>query len=678
MKKRILLYVVCFVVSVSCFAQQLAFPGADGFGRFSIGGRGGVVYYVTNLNDDTNPGSLRYGLTKLSGPRTILFKVSGLIQLKSELKITNGNVTIAGQSAPGDGICLSNYTLRVLASDVIVRYIRSRLGDVTSYIDDAMDGNGSVPVKFNNIIIDHCTMSWSIDEVGSFYNNKNFTMQWCVLSESLYHSVDPKGNHGYAGIWGGQNASFHHNLLAHNSSRNPRFCGSRYTGDSINEIVDMRNNVIYNWGNINSAYGGEGGNHNIVNNYFKPGPATPGSTTTSSTSNKRNRILNYTSYYYASDAYIYPDTVWGGKFYVNGNFVEGYPDVTADNWTRGVQPDSYVNVAVLMAKAKQATPFAFSMIRTQTATEAFASVLDSAGCTLPRRDTIDRRITKETRTGTATYEGGGYITVSGTGISHPSGIIDSQKDVGGWPAYNSDTPPTDTDADGMPDWWENMNGLNPNNPSDGNSVALDGYTMLEKYLNAIPSSDAQVRFTSVAASKNSNTSSTINFTIDWAKNGFTFGLFRSSDSINFVKIAEINSSTNKYQYSIDDAVMPSKTNYYRIASYAAGRTDTILSSIVKIDNSIVTAVNNPIPNNNVLGVTLYPNPAGPNITVRFLQLQDNGVIRIITSNGKTIKQITVPGGAAEKFIAISDLPAGVYFVELLAGKKTTTTSFIKR
>jgi len=357
----------------------LAFPGAEGFGRFSKGGRGGAVYYVTNLNDDNNIGSLRYGLTKLSGPRTILFKVSGIINLTSELKIANGTVTVAGQSAPGDGICLAGYTIRVLASDVIIRHIRSRLGDINSYIDDAMDGNGSVPVTFSNIIIDHCSMSWSIDEVGSFYDNKNFTMQWCILSESLYNSVDPKGTHGYAGIWGGQGASFHHNLLAHNSSRNPRFCGSRYTGDSLNEIVDMRNNVLYNWGNINSAYGGEGGNYNIVNNYYKPGPATPGSLTVSSASNKRNRILNYTSYYYATDAKIYPDTVFGGKFYVDGNVVEGYADVSADNWTKGVQPDSYYRVTQLMAAAKQTAPFAFGTIRTQTATDAYKSVLDSAG-----------------------------------------------------------------------------------------------------------------------------------------------------------------------------------------------------------------------------------------------------------------------------------------------------------
>ncbi len=675
MKKHILIFILSIFIFHNAFSQQLAFPGADGFGRFTTGGRGGIVYYVTNLNDDNNPGSLRYGLTKLSGTRTILFKVSGLIALTSEIKITNGNLTIAGQSAPGDGICISNYTLRVLASNVIVRYIRCRLGDLTSYIDDAMDGNGSVPVSYSNIIIDHCSMSWSIDEVGSFYDNKNFTMQWCILSESLFHSVDPKGNHGYAGIWGGQNVTFHHNLLAHNSSRNPRFCGSRYTGDSINEIVDMRNNVIYNWGNINSGYGGEGGNHNMVNNYYKAGPATPGSLTTSSTSNKRNRIFNYTSFYFATDAKIYPDTVWGGKFYINGNYVDGFPDVTADNWTKAVQPDSYANVAALMARAKQSNPFPFSMIRTQTATDAYASILDSAGCMLPRKDTIDKRIIKETRTGTASFEGVGYSTVTGTGITHPSGIIDSQKDVGSWPAYNSSNAPTDTDGDGMPDWWENMNGLNPNNASDGNTVGTDGYTFLEKYLNAIPSADDQIQFTSIAANKNSSTSSSINFNINWAKDGFTFGLFRSADSINFTKIAETISSVNAYKYSITDAAMPSAINYYRVASYATGRTDTAFSSIIKLDNSVVTAVNNISLSDDK--IYIYPNPASSTINLRYPLLMNDGLLKIISANGQIEKQIILSAGSSQYSISLMYLREGTYIIEMMADKKISNTFFVK-
>ena len=675
MKKFLLFFIAGMLCAIISDAQQLAFPSADGFGRFTTGGRGGVVYYVTNLNDDSNPGSLRYGLTKITGARTIMFKVSGLIPLTSEIKITNGNLTIAGQSAPGDGICISNYTLRVLASNVIVRYIRSRMGDVTSYIDDAMDGNGSVPVSFSNIIIDHCSMSWSIDEVGSFYDNKNFTMQWCILSESLFHSVDPKGDHGYGGIWGGQNVTFHHNLLAHNSSRNPRFCGSRYTGDSINEIVDMRNNVIYNWGNINSAYGGEAGNYNMVNNYYKAGPATPGNLITSSTSNKRNRILNYTSYYYSSDAKIYPDTVWGGKYYVSGNYVNGFADVTADNWSKGVQPDSYVNVGALMVRAKQTNPFPFSMIRTQTATDAFASVVDSAGCILPRRDTVDKRISKETKNGTATFEGVGYSMVTGTGISHPAGIIDSQKDVGAWPAYNSTTAPADTDADGMPDWWENMNGLNPSNASDGIIVGTDGYTNLEKYLNAIPAADDQIKFNTITATKNNSTTAQINYTVNWAKLGFTYGLFRSTDSINFTKINETAGNVNAYQYTATDAAMPSTINYYRMASYATGRTDTVFSSIVKIDNYVITAITTPTAS--VSTLTVYPNPAQSIIHLYYPVLSNSATLDIIASNGQLAKQISLPAGSSQQSVAISNLKTGTYYVELISGKKLSTVSFVK-
>jgi hypothetical protein len=459
--------------------QQLAFPTAEGGGRFAKGGRGGAVYAVTNLND-AGAGSLR---DAISAPdRTIVFHVSGVIHLTSTLKIIQNNITIAGQTAPGDGICVTGYTVSIQASDIIIRHIRCRLGDGTLDVDDAMH---SFSGNYQNIMVDHCSLSWSVDETGTFYDITNFTLQWCILSESLYHSVHNKGDHGYGGIWGGTNSTFHHNLLAHHTSRNPRFCGSRYTGRPDLEVVDFRNNVIYNWGNINSVYGGEEGNYNMVNNYYKPGPATPGSLTTSSTSNKRNRILNYTSYYAATDAAIYPDTVWGGKFYIDGNVVEGYSDVTADNWTKGVQKDSYARATQLIAAARQSAPFDTPPVTTQTATDAYQSVLTGVGAVLPKRDTIDRRIVYETKTGIATYEGSTYATITATGISHPSGIIDTPSDVHGLPVYNSTYAPPDTDGDGMPDVWESQHGLNPANANDGNTVGADGYTNLEVYLNSI-------------------------------------------------------------------------------------------------------------------------------------------------------------------------------------------------
>lgn len=462
----------------------LAFPGAEGGGRLAQGGRGGTVYEVTNLND-AGPGSLRDGVSQPS--RTIIFRISGIIYLASTLKLSNDNITIAGQTAPGDGICIIGYTLSIQASNIIIRYIRCRLGDENNDENDAMHSTEhSLPYGYHDIIVDHCSLSWSVDETGTFYGIKNFTLQWCLLSESLYHSGHAKGDHGYGGIWGGDNATFHHNLLAHHTSRNPRFCGSRYTGDPSKEVVDFRNNVIYNWGNINSTYGGEGGNYNIVNNYYKPGPATPGDLRASSANNKRNRILNYTSYYYAKDAAVYPDTLWGGKFYIDGNYLKGYPDVSADNWTNGVQKDSYYRAAELIAAARQNKPFPFSKVRTQTAEAAYNSILDSVGAILPRRDPVDTRIIDEVRTGTATYEGATYAKVNSKGISHPSGIIDSQNDVGGFPEYKSATPPPDTDYDGMPDNWEKQNGLNANDARDGNKYTLDkDYTNLEVYLNSV-------------------------------------------------------------------------------------------------------------------------------------------------------------------------------------------------
>ncbi|MGV3541508.1 MAG: FlgD immunoglobulin-like domain containing protein [Rufibacter sp.] len=442
---------------VQAQTQQLAFPGAEGYGRFTTGGRGGAVIEVTNLND-SGAGSFRAAVTA-SGARTIVFRVSGTIKLLSALSIKNGNLTIAGQTAPGDGICISNQTVTVDADNVIIRYMRFRLGDEAQVDNDAIWGRNR-----QNIILDHCTMSWSVDEVASFYLNKNFTMQWCLLSESLFRSVHDKGDHGYGGIWGGDHASFHHNLLAHHTSRNPRFNGGGRSGINggtyPNEHVDFRNNVIYNWGG-NSTYGGENGNYNMVNNYYKFGPAT--------SSSVRSRIVQVS---------FESDPTWGpgyGKFYINGNYVHNNATATADNWNGGVNYDSSLPSAQ-RANVRLQEPIEYHMATTHTAQEAYEAVLSQVGASL-KRDAVDTRIVNEVRTGTATY-GGAY----GAG----KGIIDTQGTVGGWPSLQSLPAPTDTDKDGMPDTWENENGLNPNDPADRNGdVNSNGYTNLEEYLNGL-------------------------------------------------------------------------------------------------------------------------------------------------------------------------------------------------
>ncbi len=418
-----------------------AFPGAEGFGAVASGGRGGRVIAVTNL-DDSGPGSLRAAIDA-EGPRTVVFRISGNIPLRSNLKLRRGDLTIAGQTAPGDGICLQNYALSLDgASNVIIRHIRVRPGNVSGRDLDAVGGRSG-----ENIIIDHCSMSWSIDECVSIYGGaRNVTVQWCLVGESLHQSNHVKGHHGFGGIWGGQNASWHHNLLAHHSSRNPRI-----PGKCVDQVIDVRNNVIYNWG-YNSTYGGDGEVLlNLVNNVYKPGPATR--------SGVRSRVAN-------PSAGSEPNNWW-----ISGNVVVGSPEVTADNWL-GVHPSGGATPESLRSGA----PFPVAPVRTQTAEAAFESVLEQAGAILPRRDPVDTRIVEETRTGTArfgeTYEGGG------------KGIIDSQEAVGGWPELRSTTAPADTDGDGMPDEWELRYSLDPKNPADGaQDLDGDGYTNLEEYLN---------------------------------------------------------------------------------------------------------------------------------------------------------------------------------------------------
>lgn len=441
--------------------EQIAFPGADGYGKYATGGRGYPVYIVNSLADTYTQGTLRHAVAQSN--RIIIFAVSGTINIYNRLNITGSNLTIAGQTAPPEGITIRNYPVYVQGDNIIIRYLRFRMGDAAKQQDDALQGQNR-----NNIIIDHCSMSWSTDECASFYGNKNFTMQWCILSESLRISVHDKGTHGYGGIWGGEKASFHHNFLAHHDSRNPRFCGSRYTNRPADERVDFRNNIIYNWG-ANSGYAGEGGEYNMVNNYYRAGAAT--------SSGSLNRIFQPNGQD-PTAGNAQTANVWG-KFWLAGNIMHNDATVTANNWL-GFQPKE-TNNAPLPAGGVQSIKLVQAFVvpqkTTHTAEVAFQKVLNYVGASL-RRDAIDERITTEAKNGTITYP----IGAKGS----KNGLIDTQSDVGGWITFDSQTALTDTDQDGMPDMFETANGLNPNSAADAITKTLSThYTNLEVYINSL-------------------------------------------------------------------------------------------------------------------------------------------------------------------------------------------------
>jgi len=456
MCKKFLSMAVMAAISVSAMgAGGLAFPGAEGYGKYTRGGRGGRVIKVTNLND-SGAGSLREAV-EAEGARIVVFDVDGTIELQSPLKINNDSITIAGQTAPGDGICLKDHPLVVNASEVIVRYMRVRPGD--RYVFDS-DGLGGGRYGQRNVILDHCSVSWSIDECLSIYKTENLTVQWCLVAHSLNRSVHTKGSHGFGGIWGGFKATFHHNLLANHSSRNPRFSSVDGT-----KWVDFRNNAVYNWG-FKTAYGG--GHHaeiNMVGNYYKPGPAS-----------EHTRLLDV-----SDDA--------TGRYYVAGNVMVGDDAVTADNHKgvadkpgkpyvrhrRSAGPDSGISpdAVPLYGEATESClvgePFPYEPIAEDTPEQAYKRIVKQVGCS-HARDRYDRDVIRH--------------MLAGTGAGGGNGIINTPAEVGGWPELRSRKPLRDSDGDGMPDRWEKKHGLNPDDPSDAALNTLDPhYTNIEVYIN---------------------------------------------------------------------------------------------------------------------------------------------------------------------------------------------------
>ena len=423
-----------------------SFKGAEGFGRHSKGGRGGDVYHVTNLKDK-DPGSLRHGIESAKGPRTIVFEVSGTIHLEKPLYIRNSRLTLAGQTAPGGGITLRNRALVVKASDIVIRYLRTRLGDLDR---EASEDDALTIAAGNDIMIDHVSASWGIDEVLSNQSDTadRITVQWSIISEALHASIHPKGSHGMGGIVGSASQSFHHNLYAHNPSRNPKVTWRRHCK------VDFRNNVVYNWKN-NTSYDGENSHMNWVNNYYKPGPAT------------RSKVLSRIFEIGDEDNDSSKKLGVSASLYAHGNFIENNAKVSENNWDGGIDFAGDKSEQ----KNRAMTPFPYPPITEQSAEQAYADVLSYAGAS-HKRDSLDERIISEVKEGKAIYGN--------------NGIINSQKEVQGWPVLESKPAPEDKDRDGMADEWEVKVGLDPNK-KDHNCIQLSeqGYTNLEVYLDQL-------------------------------------------------------------------------------------------------------------------------------------------------------------------------------------------------
>lgn len=438
-------------------AKIPAFPGAAGGGMYSFGGRGGKVYVVTSL-DDAGPGTLREACNAI-GPRTVVFNVAGVIHLKNRIRIRAPYITIAGQTAPGDGVCVRGATVCIDTHDVVIRHMRFRRGetDVTNR-DDSLGGN---PV--GNIIIDHVSASWGLDENMSMYRHMykpkgeeqekklptvNITIQWSISSEAF-----DTYNHSLGSTIGGHHCSFHHNLWACNAGRNPSI--------GMDGGFNFVNNVVYNWRHRTVDGGDQKSRYNIINNYFKPGPATPETAI-------RSRVLR-------PDGRRGPDKTspreWG-QAYVAGNVVEGNNKVSEDNWAGGVQIDGDDDPTVILPRVRSQKPFEMPEVPTQSAAEAYADVLDNAGATIPRRDAVDQRIIENVRKGTVTN-------------ADRQGIVTDISQVGGYPEYKGE-PVRDTDQDGMPDHWETAHHLDPRDPRDATADRDgDSYTNVEEYINGL-------------------------------------------------------------------------------------------------------------------------------------------------------------------------------------------------
>lgn len=537
-KKITLLTLILVVLTTDILAQTPAFPTAEGYGKFAKGGRGGKVVFVENLDDYIAynsleapiPGSFRWALTQYPGePLTIIFRVSGTIKLKpyivsgknqNDIRSSRANLTIAGQTAPGEGICIRNSKVNLGGStDLIVRNMRFRIGENAA--DSTFIPGGSVGCEnATKVIFDHCVFGWSGEENLTMYDNKFTTVQWSMFHEALYDDGHGKGNRSYGGQFGGVSSTYHHNLLAHNQSRSPRLNGAR-TDNEIRVFIEYINNVNYNWGSTEAAYGGDvntgtlrSHTSNFISNYYKPGPAT---------SSTRRFFTNYI----VNGANL-------PKWHLTGNVMSDNSAMSSDNWTGFSTKWSGTAGTTLPTKEQIASDtllfppqnliynaawigYQNYKINMESAEAAYQSVLSKVGTF--KRDSVERRIIREVKSGTATF----------SASLGKSGIIDKTYNVEGYLNYPEAQAPEDNDRDGMADIWELGNGLNPDNANDRNYTTTEGYTALEVYLNSLMGETIQHNFVS-GLKRNTFKNVTVNPTI-------------VTDALNIVTEDQLSSAT---------------------------------------------------------------------------------------------------------------------------------------
>ncbi len=625
--------------------RLLAFPGAEGYGRFARGGRGGKVVYVTNLEDyDPDkgetpiPGSLRYAVKEEKGPRTIVFGVSGLITLKTRLTLSDSFVTIAGQTAPNKGICLKSAPFGFSGtSDAVMRFMRIRIGAGQTY--DGTGLNGA-----NHCIFDHMSVSWSIDEAFSSRSGQNLTLQKTMLAEALndanHQNYSPGTRHGYAATISGDVGSFHHNLLAHNEGRNWSLGGGLDGDGNFAGRLDIFNNVVYNWNGRTT----DGGAHevNFVNNYYKPGPTT--------LIRGKKTCLNLQ----------HDDFPGTQKYYTNGNIVEGwYEDLSnpQNGCVDGSWPNGNKKYDPFVTE-----PFFASFATVETAKDAYKSVLSDVGCTLPLFDDQDTRIVRETLEGTSTYKG------SKTGLP---GLIDSHEDAGGWedyPVEHVNLDEFDSDRDGLPNWWETMLGLNVNSPegdfSDANADEdEDGYTNLEEYLNYMATPHVAVEKNEVAEMDLAP------YFMGYSKNAPAYTVVSTSENVT----AAIESGKLK--------VTP-KAGFEGIVYVDVKVTDNESSTMTrsfafKLGEGIAVGMDAQEQRSQV---SIYPNPVFDNLYVNVgANVKQDVTVEIVTLYGQKIATETfTPVVNASYRMDVSHLSAGVYIVKVQTADKQSAIKFIKK